>query len=128
MKMNRLPISIANSNALAVSACLLGLCLVAGTGCNQSHCPAITAPAQAASTAQVDQAVEENPATGDDKSPDSAHEPKPEVKQAPPAEQPAAAVATRDITFDALKFDIKAGDLFAFTWQRGRDDRKGRAQ
>ncbi len=106
MNMNRWPMSIENPIAAAGSACLLGLCLVSGAGCNQSHCPAITSPAQAASTAQVD------PTAGDDESHGSASAATAEAVQTAPAEKPVNEVATKDITFDALKFDIKSGDAF----------------
>lgn len=107
--MIRCPMTVENRIALAGSACLLGLCLVTGAGCNQSHCPAISTPARAASTAHVE------PAAGDDKSQDSipatTAEPTPTPPTAP-VEEPDVAVATKDITFDALKFEIKSGDAF----------------
>ncbi len=110
--------------AVGCSFCLLGLCLLTGGGCNESHAPAMASPTHAAPTLAFDdkRAADdkekvidvEPPAAGPTDAPaarESVATPATPFAPATPI-APAAPPAMRDITFDALKFDIKAGDPY----------------
>ncbi|HEV3005016.1 MAG TPA: hypothetical protein VGX78_11175, partial [Pirellulales bacterium] len=90
----------------AVACTLLAACLMAGTGCNETHSATATSPSSPPAPAQASL-----PSGTLDASSDGAQAD--EEPQAPArAQAPAARLAIKDITFDALKFDIKAGDAF----------------
>jgi hypothetical protein len=90
----------------AVTCALLAACLMAGAGCNESHSASVTSPASSTSPPQA--ALESGKLDAPSDGAQAAKEP-----QAPArTETPAARPTIKDITFDALKFDIKAGDAF----------------
>ncbi|HUY33743.1 MAG TPA: hypothetical protein VMV69_13415 [Pirellulales bacterium] len=101
--MNERAISIQNALAARCSAGALGLWLLTCGGCYQSHSPAVTSPAHASSAAnEVDGAPTDRGAANSTRPPSAQRTPT----------VPAAPAAMSDITFDALKFDIKTGDPF----------------
>jgi hypothetical protein len=102
--------------AIGRLVCLLGMCLSTGAGCDESHAPAMTSSAQSApsrAAGEVDDMSKDGDVPKDGTVADSNPLPPAEQRPLPaPAETPVVELATKDITFDSLKFDIKAGDAF----------------